>query len=172
MADGLGQWVVRDRDRSGFRDGLSGEMMRYDGTRFVSDLGADATAPRMDRPSHVGGVQLQVETVHQAAEGLELGASTAATWRALTGSDPLGWGLAEPASQLWSQRELTSLARSRAPRADQHGRGGRQAGEVGAGQSSRISSKPPSSDGLTKCDLLGQRRALSCPAERSSVGLC
>lgn len=115
MIDGLGQWVARDVDGRGFRDGLTGDTLRYDGARFVSDPDAGAIPPRPDLPPHAGSVQLQIETLHRPSEMLELGASTAAAWRALTGADPLGWGIAEPVSQPWSRRELTSMARSRAP---------------------------------------------------------
>ncbi len=115
MTDGLGQWVVRDADGAGFRDGLTGDTLRYDGARFVSDPDVGVTPPRTDLPPHVGSVALQIETLHQPSDELVLGASTAAAWRALTGSDPLGWGIAEPVSQPWSRRELTSMARSRAP---------------------------------------------------------
>lgn len=115
LTDGLGQWVVRDPDGTGFRDGLTGEALRYDRARFVSDPDGGAGAPRTDLPLHVGSVVLQIETVHRPTEELELGASTAAACRALTGSEPLGWGIAEPVSQPWSGRELTSMARSRAP---------------------------------------------------------
>lgn len=115
MTDGLGQWVVRDLDGNGFRDGLTGVTLRYDGARFVGDPDAGVILPRTDLPLHVGSVALHIETLHQPSEALELGATTAAAWRALTGSDPLGWGMAEPVSQPWSRRELTSMARSRAP---------------------------------------------------------
>ncbi|MPZ64194.1 MAG: hypothetical protein GEU83_01255 [Pseudonocardiaceae bacterium] len=115
MTDGLGQWVVREPDGTGFRDGLTGETLRYDRARFVSDPDGGTVAPRTDLPPHAGSVALQLETLHQASEGLQLGASTAAAWRALTGSDPMGWGVAEPVSQPWLPRELTSMARRRAP---------------------------------------------------------
>jgi hypothetical protein len=53
-------------------------------------------------------------TGHPAAD-LELGGACAAVAEALTGGPPTGWGLHEPATQPWSTRELTRLARSRAP---------------------------------------------------------
>jgi len=38
-----------------------------------------------------------------------------ATVRAITGSDPAGWGTSEPSTQPWSPREITTFCRDRAP---------------------------------------------------------
>ncbi|MEU9102373.1 DUF6177 family protein [Streptomyces sp. NPDC048361] len=73
--------------------------------------GSSATAPGGS------GRQLIVafRTVHNADENLTLGRALEAAWAALTGSDPVGWGTAEPINLPWSTRQLTDLARDRAP---------------------------------------------------------
>ncbi|WP_446461003.1 DUF6177 family protein [Streptomyces sp. BRA346] len=38
-----------------------------------------------------------------------------ATWHHLTGAPPAGWSTAEPVNLPWSTRQLTDLARQRAP---------------------------------------------------------
>jgi hypothetical protein len=58
---------------------------------------------------------VQISTLHPAGESVELGASTETAVRALTGRAPAGWGIAEPATQPWSPRELTAQCRERAP---------------------------------------------------------
>ncbi|ULR50767.1 DUF6177 family protein [Streptomyces deccanensis] len=56
-----------------------------------------------------------LRTVHRADEHLLLGGALEAAWKALTGTAPAGWGTAEPVNLPWSPRQLTDLARERAP---------------------------------------------------------
>lgn len=109
LADGGGQWVVRDG--AGFRDGFTAVPLGWDGARFAP---VDGPVPDPVARSG-GGLQVQVTTLHEPDERLELGATAEAAVRALTGSGPLGWGVAEPATERWSPRELTALCRARAP---------------------------------------------------------
>lgn len=103
-----GTWVVRDG--AGFRDGFTGVPLEWEGERFVPGDG-----PLPEPAAAVGGLDIQVTTLHTAAQDLELGTSAAAVIRALTGAEPTGWGVAEPATERWSTTELTRLCRARAP---------------------------------------------------------
>lgn len=58
---------------------------------------------------------LSFRAVHAADDRLVLGGALEALWRELTGAPPAGWGTAEPANTPWSPRQLTDLARDRAP---------------------------------------------------------
>ncbi|MFF7387165.1 DUF6177 family protein [Streptomyces scabiei] len=89
---------------------------------------ADGTADGTANGSHGGpadedapGRQLIValRTVHRADEHLLLGGGLEAAWKALTGTAPAGWGTAEPVNLPWSPRQLTDLARERAPEPSQ-----------------------------------------------------
>ncbi|WNZ11321.1 DUF6177 family protein [Streptomyces sp. 11x1] len=60
-----------------------------------------------------------LRTVHRADEHLLLGGALEAAWKALTGTAPAGWGTAEPVNLPWSPRQLTDLARERAPEPSQ-----------------------------------------------------
>lgn len=113
FGDGGGQWIVRDgADR--FRDGFTGAPMGWTGARFAP-IDGPVPDPDTGRDLATGGIEVHLSTLHPANATLELGATTAAAMRALTGAAPLGWGTAEPAAQPWSQREVTALCRDRAP---------------------------------------------------------
>lgn len=107
-------WVVREGpDR--FRDGLAGFVLRWNGARFAPDLQARPHAPVNPEPGS-GDLELQLSIVHPAEESLELGAAAETAIRAVTDADPTGWGVAEPASQPWSRREITAHCRENAPK--------------------------------------------------------
>ncbi len=57
-----------------------------------------------------------MRTRHPADADLVLGRALEAAFRHLTGSAPAGWSTAEPVNLPWSTRQLTDLARARAPR--------------------------------------------------------
>lgn len=117
LRDSGSQWIVRDGPER-FRDGLTGVRMRWNGARFTTDL--DAPPPDVERPEPGSGdLEVQITTLHPASSSLELGASTEAAVRALTGSDPSGWGTSEPVTQPWSPREITTYCRDRAPTSTQ-----------------------------------------------------
>ncbi|MGW1673633.1 DUF6177 family protein [Streptomyces sp. NPDC002324] len=138
------RWVVRDPE-CGYYDGLSGAVLRWrDGAfspAFAED-GTAAVAAAFTRPAPVSekgaagrtaggtagspadeppGRQLIValRTVHRADERLLLGGALEAAWQELTGAAPAGWGTAEPVNLPWSRRQLTDLARERAPEPSQ-----------------------------------------------------
>ncbi|QFQ97525.1 hypothetical protein F9278_16355 [Streptomyces phaeolivaceus] len=135
------RWVVQDPE-CGYYDGLSGAVLRWRDGAFSPASAADGTtavATAFTRPSggpadgstggsesgpageEAPGRQLVValRTVHRADDRLLLGGALEAAWKALTGAAPAGWGTAEPVNLPWSPRQLTDLARERAPEPSQ-----------------------------------------------------
>ncbi|KUL34930.1 hypothetical protein ADL22_29325 [Streptomyces sp. NRRL F-4489] len=118
------RWVVRD-ERDGYYDGLTGAVLRWQDGMFAPAPSAEATADDPRTPvaasykevTATGERQLAVtfRTVHPADESLVLGGALESIWRELTGEPPAGWGTAEPANLPWSPRQITDLARERAP---------------------------------------------------------
>ncbi|SHM52523.1 DUF6177 family protein [Streptomyces yunnanensis] len=118
------RWVLRD-ERDGYYDGLTGAVLRWQDGMFAPIPSAEATAEDPRTPlaasykeaTITGERQLAVtfRTVHPATEGLVVGGALEAVWRELTGEPPAGWGTAEPANLPWSPRQITDLARERAP---------------------------------------------------------
>jgi hypothetical protein len=115
LRDAAAEWVVRE-DTGRYRDGIHGYAMAWNGARFAPDLDA-ATATPVDPTPGSGDIEVQIATLYPATEKLQLGTSTEAAIRALTGERPTGWGIAEPATQPWSAREITAHCRDRAPKA-------------------------------------------------------
>ncbi|MGC4746907.1 DUF6177 family protein [Micromonospora sp. DT201] len=114
LAQAQGQWVVRAGDR--YRDGLTGLALHWDGHRFSSSAnGSQSGGPLPAADPWTGGLEIQIVALHPATEALSLGASTEAAVRALTGNNPAGWGVAEPVTEPWSRRELSTFCRTRAP---------------------------------------------------------
>ncbi|MEU7584304.1 DUF6177 family protein [Streptomyces sp. NPDC041068] len=113
------RWVVQDPDH-GYYDGLSGAVLSWQNGTFAPNRSADgqtsmakaftAIAPPADRQLIVA-----LRTVHRADERLILGRALETAWTHLTGAPPAGWGTAEPVNLPWSTRQLTDLARDRAP---------------------------------------------------------
>ncbi|MFG3099446.1 DUF6177 family protein [Streptomyces sp. NPDC048182] len=110
------RWVVQD-PAGGYYDGLSGAVLVWRNGTFapagdgrVADAFTATAAP-------TGEHQLTVafRTLHAPDADLLLGTSLQTAWRHLTGTDPAGWGTAEPVNLPWSPRQLTTLARDRAP---------------------------------------------------------
>ncbi|WP_316754197.1 DUF6177 family protein [Streptomyces herbicida] len=113
------RWVVQD-PAQGYYDGLSGAVLRWQDGTFAPAPAADGTTTVADafaRAEPTGERQLVVafRTVRPADTDLVLGRSLEAAWRTLTGAPPAGWGTAEPVNLPWSPRQLTDLARDRAP---------------------------------------------------------
>lgn len=115
LRDAAAEWVVREgRDR--YRDGIHGYTMAWNGGRFAPDLDAMTPTP-VDPIPGSGDLEVQIATLHvEVTENLRLGTSTETAMRALSGGPPTGWGIAEPATQPWSPREITAHCRDRAPR--------------------------------------------------------
>ncbi|MFC5722004.1 DUF6177 family protein [Streptomyces gamaensis] len=113
------RWVVQDPD-CGYYDGLSGAVLRWQDGTFAparTEEGETAVADAFADATVTGERQLVVSfrAVHAPDEALVLGGALRTAWTALTGSGPAGWGTAEPVNLPWSERQLTDLARKRAP---------------------------------------------------------
>ncbi|MEU6260393.1 DUF6177 family protein [Streptomyces sp. NPDC047043] len=115
------RWVVQHPEH-GYYDGLSGAVLHWkngtftpvrdeNGTAHVADAFTPTTTDSSDRQ-----LLLTLRTGHPAAEDLVLGSALEAAFRHLTGAPPAGWSTAEPINLPWNTRELTELARARAPR--------------------------------------------------------
>lgn len=113
------RWVVRDEE-CGYYDGLSGAVLRWQGGTFAPALDAErkptlAAAFTRGTPSPERQLLVAFRTLHPADDQLQLGMALETAWQTLTGAVPAGWGTAEPVNLPWSPRQLTDLARERAP---------------------------------------------------------
>ncbi|MDT0613905.1 DUF6177 family protein [Streptomyces lancefieldiae] len=115
------RWVVQDPEH-GYYDGLSGAVLHWKGGTFTpvrDEEGKARLAEAFTAAALVPGdrqLLLTLRTRHTPDTDLVLGRSLEAAFRHLTGSPPVGWSTAEPVNLPWSTRELTDLARARAPR--------------------------------------------------------
>ncbi|MDF9814785.1 DUF6177 family protein [Streptomyces sp. SPB162] len=119
------RWVVQDPD-CGYYDGLSGAVLHWTNGTFTAaraDTGetpvAEAFTAAAAGPVESRQLVVAFRTVHRPHERLVLGRSLETAWRTLTGGPPAGWGTAEPINLPWSKRQLTDLARDRAPQPTQ-----------------------------------------------------
>ncbi|MHB9854785.1 DUF6177 family protein [Streptomyces sp. Tue6028] len=113
------RWVIQD-PAHGFYDGLSGAVLHWKGGTFTPILDENGTASVAEAFKATPGAgerQLiaSLRTRHPADEGLILGGALETAWHTLTGTPPAGWSTAEPVNLPWSTRQLTDLARARAP---------------------------------------------------------
>ncbi|MEV5318691.1 DUF6177 family protein [Streptomyces sp. NPDC052687] len=114
------RWVVQDPEHGAY-DGLSGARLQWRDGTFTpvrDERGAASAAAPFAAGSDTGERQLllTLRTRHPAGENLVLGRALETVWRHLTGAPPTGWSTAEPVNLPWSTREVTDLARTRAPR--------------------------------------------------------
>ncbi|GGV66251.1 DUF6177 family protein [Streptomyces massasporeus] len=114
------RWVVQDAEH-GYYDGLSGAVLHWKNGTFTpvhDEQGATRVAEAFGPRPDTDGRQLilTLRTRHPADENLVLGRALETAFRHLTGAPPAGWSTAEPVNLPWSARQLTDLARSRAPR--------------------------------------------------------
>jgi len=109
------RWVIQN-PASGYYDGLSGAQLTWQGGTFTptGSTAADAFTAAAT-PAEERQLTVSFRTVHAADNDLVLGRALEAAWQHLTGTPPAGWGTAEPVNLPWSPRQLTDLARDRAP---------------------------------------------------------
>lgn len=94
----------------GYHDGLSGVPVRWDGAAFAPVPGARDYAPGyLTRPAGPLGTHLILTFRVRYGWGEPLGGALELIHRVLFGRPPLGWGTAEPATNLWAPAEITSL---------------------------------------------------------------
>jgi len=115
LAGAPNRWVIQN-PTGGYYDGLSGVRLAWQngtfaptGTDVANAFTAASTAPEQRQ------LTVSFRMVHAADTDLILGRGLEAAWRHLTGAPPIGWGTAEPVNLPWSPRQLTDLARDRAP---------------------------------------------------------
>jgi len=114
------RWVIQDPDH-GFYDGLSGAELHWKDGTFTPVLDENGTASvakaftATSTDADERQLILSLRTRHPADEDLILGRALETAWQHLTGTPPAGWSTAEPVNLPWSTRQLTDLARNRAP---------------------------------------------------------
>ncbi|KOG29459.1 hypothetical protein ADK35_01820 [Streptomyces viridochromogenes] len=114
------RWVVQDPEH-GYYDGLSGAVLHWKNGTFTpvhEENGTARIAEAFTATADSGDRQLilTLRTRHPADADLVLGRGLETAFQHLTGAPPAGWSTAEPVNLPWSTRQLTDLARSRAPR--------------------------------------------------------
>ncbi|MFF9805594.1 DUF6177 family protein [Streptomyces coeruleorubidus] len=114
------RWVVQDPEH-GYYDGLSGAVLHWKNGTFtpvLDEQGATKVAEAFTPTPDTGDRQLilTLRTRHPADENIVLGRALETAFQHLTGAPPAGWSTAEPVNLPWSTRQLTELARARAPR--------------------------------------------------------
>ncbi|MGW2339090.1 DUF6177 family protein [Streptomyces sp. NPDC001661] len=111
------RWVIQ-HPQDGYYDGLSGADLTWREGTFAptgdGTLAATFTSGAA-APAHEHQLTVSFRTLHAPDADLTLGASLGTAWRHLLGTPPTGWGTAEPINLPWSTRQLTDLARDRAP---------------------------------------------------------
>ncbi|MFG2307158.1 DUF6177 family protein [Streptomyces sp. NPDC048566] len=109
------RWVIQD-PAGGYYDGLSGVRLAWQGGTFaqIGTALADAFTAHTE-PTPERQLTVSFRIVHAPTPNLVLGQGLAAAWQHLTDGAPSGWGTAEPINLPWSPRQLTELARKRAP---------------------------------------------------------
>ncbi|MFB7931976.1 DUF6177 family protein [Streptomyces sp. NPDC056039] len=113
------RWVVQDPEH-GYYDGLSGAVLHWRNGTFTpvqDEQGATRIAEAFTPTPDTGDRQLilTLRTRHPADENLVLGGALETAFQHLTSTPPAGWSTAEPVNLPWSTRQLTDLARARAP---------------------------------------------------------
>jgi Family of unknown function (DUF6177) len=115
LSEHSGRWVVRSEE-SRWYDGASGQLLDWDGNAFVP-IGDQIANEFVEGYSPTrGSLVLDVTVSHAASTTLMLGRIVEDCCAELTLGPPAGWGVAEPATQLWDRGALTALCRGRAPR--------------------------------------------------------
>ncbi|MET9530935.1 DUF6177 family protein [Streptomyces sp. NPDC006649] len=114
------RWVVQDPD-CGYYDGLSGAVLRWQDGTFAPEPCETGATPVAEAFAGTTGrgdehqLVVAFRVLHEPVPDLVLGRALQTAWEALTGTAPAGWGSAEPVNLPWSTRQLTALARDRAP---------------------------------------------------------
>ncbi|MEU6664050.1 DUF6177 family protein [Streptomyces sp. NPDC046821] len=114
------RWVIQHPEH-GLYDGLSGAELQWKNGVFtpLADGSGQTPVAQPFQQTHDSGehqLLLNLRTRHAAEADLQLGGALETAFRHLTGDPPAGWSTAEPINLPWSTRQLTELARARAPR--------------------------------------------------------
>jgi hypothetical protein len=113
LAGETNPWVVGSSE-AGYYDGLSGAPLHWDGEAFSLVPGARDYAPGyLTPPAGPIGIHLTLTfRVRYERQGL-LGGAIEDIHGSLAGRPPLGWGTAEPATNLWAPADITALCNQR-----------------------------------------------------------
>ncbi len=111
--------MVQDPEH-GYYDGLSGAVLHWKGGTFTPVRDENGNASSAKAFTDATGTRerqmlLTLRTRHAPDADLVLGRALETAFTQLTGGPPVGWSTAEPVNLPWSARELTDLARARAP---------------------------------------------------------
>lgn len=106
---GFGHWVVEEAD--GFRDGLSGRALEWDGETFAVQETQLWSAALPPGPL----IMVETEVVHAYAEDVRIGGLIEDLHAMLGLPRPTTLGLLEPAEAEFDQGVATSIARQRTP---------------------------------------------------------
>ncbi|MEV4617887.1 DUF6177 family protein [Asanoa sp. NPDC049573] len=111
LAGGAGSWVVRYPEH-GYFDAASGAPLHWSEGDFQAYAEPADLSPSSDAGDQLWLTLRLLHTRPPASFGL----ATEAVCGALTGSQPAGWGNAEPVAEPWRPIELSIAAASRGPR--------------------------------------------------------
>lgn len=106
------QWVVATTDGR-FFDATTGQLLQWSNDGFEST--SEPAKEFLAAPSRQGYIRVQADILHPASANTRIGGLCERIFTELTGSEPIGWGLVEPVSELWDAAELNTHFRSRAP---------------------------------------------------------
>ncbi|WP_227484456.1 DUF6177 family protein [Dermacoccus barathri] len=108
LCDVLGvMWVVDD-GRGALYVGTTGQRVHErDGHYFAEDALHEQYS-RQGSAQDIGGVRVQAETLMPRRTNIRVGGLAEAVCRALSGAQPLGWGVQEPVTQRWSVPDISS----------------------------------------------------------------
>lgn len=108
------RWVARGDDGTHW-DGLRGTGLDWDGEQFIPRDEPGTRPPEPVDAISGGSLLVDVRVIQPAVSGAGLGGAVEDCFAVLTGSPPVGWGVAEPVAGQWNREALTRLCQARAP---------------------------------------------------------
>ncbi|WP_167398992.1 DUF6177 family protein [Arthrobacter pityocampae] len=98
-------------------DGFTGQALEFSSDGVVPRTGPEVESSfLLAEPRPSGYLHVRAETVHQASLSARVGSFTEAVFSALTGAEPVAWGLHEPVSESWDAEAVSSFTYTRSPR--------------------------------------------------------
>ena len=107
-------WMATGAD-GGFFDASTGRTQFWDGADLVpgETVADDFLAAQSLQSAYL---HVRASVFHPASHSTLAGAFTARVFDAVTGSEPVGWGLYEPVSELWDTAAFSDHSFQRSPR--------------------------------------------------------
>ncbi|HET8795123.1 MAG TPA: DUF6177 family protein [Arthrobacter sp.] len=106
------RWVVTTA-AGRFFDATTGQILQWTDDHFEPT--SEPADEFLNAPSGRGHIRVHADTVHPASIRTRIGHFCEQIFAELTGAAPDGWGLTEPASELWDAAEFNGYLQSRAP---------------------------------------------------------